>query len=116
MAAGEGSVAVAGEAARRVPPHKKQALLVLLRCHSMQGLSKQTFTSNDESRINHADFFLAKRRKKCSSIKTSKKSHLKTKGCKLLKSLGLKASAMCSLCTFSNPSLWISSKFSTSTQ
>lgn len=72
MAAGEGSVAVAGEAARRAPPHKKQALLVLLRCHSMQGLSKQTFTSNDESRINHADFFLAKRRKKCSSIKTSK--------------------------------------------
>lgn len=81
MAVGGGSVAVAGEAARCVPPHKTQALLALLCSHSTQGLSKQTFTSNVESRINHAAFFLAKRRgkKNLAAVKISKKSHLKTK-------------------------------------
>lgn len=82
MTAGEGSVAVAGETAHCVPPHKKQALLALLCCHSMQGLSKQTFTSHVERRINHAAFFLAKRReKKSSSSKNLKENTFKDKRC-----------------------------------
>lgn len=72
MTAGESSVVVAGETAHCAPPHKMQALLALLCCHSSQGLSKQTFTSNVESRINHAAFFLAKRREEKSNSSKKK--------------------------------------------
>jgi len=69
------------EAARRVPPDANQALLVLLLLpFCTGGGSKQAFTSDVESKINHLAFFLSKRRKKkSSSSKTLKESTFKDK-------------------------------------
>lgn len=78
-------------------------------CHSTRwGGSEQTFTSDPESKINHFAFFLSKRREKINLVvvKISKKSCWKTKGCELLKSSGLEARAVLSLCIPTNHSLW----------
>lgn len=102
------------EAARHVPLTQTRRFLYFCCCHSKQGrgagrgvLSKQTFTSDIESKINHLACFLTKRRKKnLAAVKISKKSCFKTKRCELLKSSGLKARAVHSLWISANPSSW----------
>lgn len=80
MTAGEGSVAVAEETAHCVPPHKKQALLALLAAIPCRGFLSRLSHPMLKAELIMQPFSLQREEKKnLAAIKTSKKTHLKTK-------------------------------------
>lgn len=80
MTAVEGSVAVAGKAAQCVPPHKKQALLTLLSAIPHRGFLSKLSHSVLKAELIVQSFSLQREEKKIlAAVKTSEKSHWKTK-------------------------------------